>query len=68
MNLYTLHPGDDIMGLAQDGNSILLPNKELLIAVEQSSGAGIIVTMYNCDCFFLLNISQDSLLFIQEPI
>lgn len=39
MNLFTLQPGGDIVGVAEDGNSIILPNNELLDAVEQSSGA-----------------------------
>lgn len=38
MNLYTILPHCDAVGIAQDGNSIVIPADELLAAVGLSSG------------------------------
>lgn len=38
MNIYTLQRGDHRMGIAEEGNSITLPNDELLKAVGKPSG------------------------------
>ena len=51
MNLYTLQDGDDISGLAEGENSIVLPSAEILDILGQTSGEYSTLWYPLCKCF-----------------